>query len=166
MFKSHPLPFSISLFLSSATAAFDLHTLLSLHPQAARTTFHVGLESPVCSAQQKVSEAVPGRDINQEIRAGRVPGGIRACPRSPDSPEQDPTLKSLAAALWQHSHIALSPLQSENSILSQHQACYDSEHCQQNGIFQSHSHLGTFLIPVSRVCLFTRLSPNRLRKKT
>lgn len=91
--SSYPLPFSISFLLSSATAAFDLHTLLSLHPQAVPTLPHVGLESLVCSPQQKVSEAVPGRDINQEIRMGRVPEGIRAYPRSPDSPEQDPTLR-------------------------------------------------------------------------
>lgn len=65
----------------------------------------------MCSPQQKVSEAVPGRDINQEIRVGRVPEGTRACPRSPDSLEQDPTLRSLATALGPHSHTAGSPLE-------------------------------------------------------
>lgn len=45
--------------------------------------------------QQKVREAIPGRDMSHEIRAGQVPGGIRTCPRSPSSSEQDQTLKSL-----------------------------------------------------------------------
>lgn len=101
-------------------------TLLFLHPEAAWLQLQFWLESLVCSPQQKVSEAVPGRDINQKIRVGRVPGGIRACPRSPDSPEQDPTLRSLATALGPCNHTAVSPLEGEvtgNSSFSQHRAC-------------------------------------------
>jgi hypothetical protein len=48
----------------------------------------------LCSRQQKVTEAGPNRDINQSDKAGQLPRGIGACPRSPGSSEHDQTPKS------------------------------------------------------------------------
>lgn len=107
MFKSHlcfsPLAFlsPLQLLLLTFDRLLFCPSILK-PPECSSILGWRTLHAPLSKNSMKQS---PGRGINQEIRVGRVPGCIRACPRSPDSPEQDLTRGFLAAAPWPYSDL-------------------------------------------------------------